>query len=71
MRSRVALVTGGGSGIGQGIALAPAAQGHRVAVLDRVEEAAHAVAGEIREAGLTAEARRLIGPAIVWLAFTV
>lgn len=51
MNSRVALVTGGGSGIGAGIAEELAELGHRVAVLDRAEESAHAVVARIRESG--------------------
>ncbi|MGO1050361.1 SDR family NAD(P)-dependent oxidoreductase [Crossiella sp. CA198] len=51
MQSRVAVVTGGGSGIGAGIAQALAGLGHRVAVLDRVTEAAAGVVEEIRAAG--------------------
>lgn len=52
MQSRVALVTGGGSGIGAGIAGELAGLGHRVAVVDRVAEAAEEVADRIRgEAG--------------------
>ncbi|GAA2808069.1 SDR family NAD(P)-dependent oxidoreductase [Crossiella cryophila] len=51
MQSRVAVVTGGGSGIGAGIARALAGLGHRVAVLDRVAEGAAGVVEEIRAAG--------------------
>lgn len=51
--SRVAVVTGGASGIGFGVATRFAHDGHRVAVLDRNGEAAKAVAGELQAAGGT------------------
>ncbi|MFJ1767432.1 SDR family NAD(P)-dependent oxidoreductase [Amycolatopsis sp. NPDC088138] len=51
MLSRVAVVTGGGSGIGAGVARALANQGHRVAVWDRVEQAGRGVVDQIRESG--------------------
>ena len=44
---RVAVVTGAGSGIGRAIALAFAAHGARVAVLDRNAEGAQATVAEI------------------------
>jgi 3-oxoacyl-[acyl-carrier protein] reductase len=47
LAGRVAAVTGGGRGIGRGIALRFAAEGAAVAVLDRSGEAAAEVAGEI------------------------
>ncbi|MFS8104708.1 SDR family oxidoreductase [Lentzea alba] len=56
MQSRVVLVTGGGSGIGAGIARAFASQGHRVAVVDRNEGAAEKVADQIRADGGSAVA---------------
>jgi 2-hydroxycyclohexanecarboxyl-CoA dehydrogenase len=46
--SRVAVVTGGASGIGLGVARQFVADGHRVAVLDRNGEGASAAAAEIR-----------------------
>jgi 2-hydroxycyclohexanecarboxyl-CoA dehydrogenase len=46
--SRVAVVTGGGSGIGLGVARQFAADGHLVAVLDRNGDAAEAAAAELR-----------------------
>ncbi|NKE58433.1 SDR family oxidoreductase [Lentzea sp. PSKA42] len=58
MKSRVALVTGGGSGIGAGVAQELASLGHQVAVLDRVIEAAGEVADQIRASGGTAVAVR-------------
>ncbi len=49
--SRVAVVTGGASGIGLGVASHLAADGHHVAVLDRNGTAAAAAAEELRSAG--------------------
>lgn len=49
--SRTAVVTGGGSGLGQAISAHLAADGHRVAVMDVNAQAAEKVASEIRTAG--------------------
>ena len=51
--SRVAVVTGGASGIGLGAARAFAADGHRVAIFDRNESAAKAAADELQATGAT------------------
>jgi NAD(P)-dependent dehydrogenase (short-subunit alcohol dehydrogenase family) len=51
LKGQVAFVTGGGSGIGAGIAKRLAGQGAKVALLGRRVEMLEAVAGEIREAG--------------------
>ena len=52
--SRVAVVTGGASGIGLGVARQLAADGHRVAVLDRNAEAATAAPAALVGDGATA-----------------
>lgn len=52
--SRVAVVTGGASGIGLGVARQLAADGHRVAVLDRNAEAATAATAALVVDGATA-----------------
>ncbi|BCO51002.1 MULTISPECIES: SDR family NAD(P)-dependent oxidoreductase [Mycobacterium] len=49
--SRVAVVTGGGSGLGEAICAALAHDGHRVAVLDANPEAADQVAATVRDHG--------------------
>ena len=49
--SRIAVVTGGGSGLGRSISLKLAADGHRVAVVDVNSENAEKVAAEIHAAG--------------------
>jgi NAD(P)-dependent dehydrogenase (short-subunit alcohol dehydrogenase family) len=51
LRDAVAVVTGGGSGIGRACAHAFASRGARVAVSDLSEERARAVASEIEEGG--------------------
>jgi NAD(P)-dependent dehydrogenase (short-subunit alcohol dehydrogenase family) len=48
------VVTGGASGIGLGVARGFAADGHRVAILDRDAEAAESAADELRSGGTTA-----------------
>ena len=57
LQGKKAAVTGGGSGIGQAIAMAFAAQGAVVEVLDLTEEGAAETVARIREAGGQAEAR--------------
>jgi meso-butanediol dehydrogenase / (S,S)-butanediol dehydrogenase / diacetyl reductase len=52
MHGKVALVTGGGSGIGAGIARVLAASGGRVAVADLNEDAAAAVAADLSGLGV-------------------
>jgi 2-hydroxycyclohexanecarboxyl-CoA dehydrogenase len=57
--SRVAIVTGGGSGLGEAISRHLASQGNQIAVLDLNLEAAEAVAAAIRADGGTALAARI------------
>lgn len=52
--SRVAVVTGGASGLGQAISVGLARDGHRVAVLDVNLEAAEKVAAELQAGGAQA-----------------
>jgi 2-keto-3-deoxy-L-fuconate dehydrogenase len=54
LQDRVAVVTGGGSGIGRAITLEFAAEGARVAVLETSTEAGEAVLREVEAAGGTA-----------------
>lgn len=54
LAGRVAIVTGGASGLGEAIVRAFAAQGARVAFLDRQEEAGRALAAEIAGSGASA-----------------
>lgn len=51
LMNRVAVVTGGGRGIGEGIGLRLAAEGAHVVVADRDHETARAVADRIRQLG--------------------
>src|SRR5580698_8815516 len=57
--SRVAVVTGGASGIGLSVARGLAADGHRVAIVDRDGEGLAVAAEELKGAGATAIAVEL------------
>ncbi len=52
--SRVAVITGGASGIGLGVARAFAAEGHRVALIDRDGAAVETAASQLRNEGAVA-----------------
>ncbi len=61
LEKRTAIVTGGGAGIGRGIALCLAAEGSDVAIMDIVQKSAEGTAGEVnklgrRSAAITADA---------------
>src|SRR5579863_5423629 len=56
LANKVALITGGGSGIGRATAITFSSQGAFTIILDQNGEAAVAVAHEIRQAGGQAEA---------------
>lgn len=56
VRDKVALVTGGGSGIGQATAVLSAEEGRQVVVADIDLDAAEKVAAAISQQGGTAEA---------------
>ncbi len=59
LADRVAIVTGGGQGIGEGIALKLAAEGSSVVVVDQNQATAEAVASRIQALGRKALACRL------------
>ncbi|MBX3013046.1 MAG: glucose 1-dehydrogenase [Caldilineaceae bacterium] len=54
LQDRVALITGGGSGIGQAIALCFAQEGAHIVVIDRVAERAQATAAQVTALGRSA-----------------
>ncbi len=59
IRGKVALITGGGGGVGRAVSLALAQEGVSVAVLDMDEPAALRVADEVRAAGGKAFGRKV------------
>lgn len=59
LQGKVALVTGAGQGVGQGIALALAAEGVQVAVVGRTLAKLETTCAELRERGVRAEAYEL------------
>lgn len=58
LKNKVALITGGGSGIGKAIALTFASQGAKVHILDSNIEAAKETISEINNIGVSAEAHK-------------
>jgi len=71
LTGKTAIVTGGGSGIGEGIARALAAEGVNVVICGRREAALARVAGAIQSTGgtalaITGDVRRRLAPSTFW-----
>ena len=56
LQGKVAIVTGGGQGIGRGVSLAFAAEGASVVIADKNLATATSTAAEVRERGVAASA---------------
>jgi 2-hydroxycyclohexanecarboxyl-CoA dehydrogenase len=59
LKDQVAIVTGGGRGIGRAIALRLAKDGAKIGVLDLIEENARNVAEEVKQLGSVATAKKV------------
>jgi NAD(P)-dependent dehydrogenase (short-subunit alcohol dehydrogenase family) len=68
LEGKVAIVTGGGSGIGRGIALAMAQEGARISIPDIQADNAEKVVGEVKGLAryITGQALNVDGGCVMW-----